>query len=142
MNSCAQYTEIIEVYILSPSLTENYVKSTYLLSYITNWFHEPFLFWWEPLKWQSIFAFFVLQNTQLFFVKSIQSQVNFTKTLFGEYFVKALHLLNKSLKSWFDRKKFWWQQIFNFSTVCTALWSLRKFCISVFFEQFPWKQHI
>ena len=43
---------------------------------------------------------------------------NLLSRFFNKNFVKATHLLNKSLKSWFDRKKFQWDWIFHFSTVC------------------------
>ena len=46
--------------------------------------------------------------------------VEITKIYSQAFLVKISlkHLLNKSLQSWFDRKKFWWEQIFHFSTVC------------------------
>ena len=39
---------------------------------------------------------------------------------FGKKFVKTTHLLNKSLKNWFDGKKFRWEYIFHFSTLCVV----------------------
>ena len=63
---------------------------------------------------------------------------NLLSRFFGKNFVKAMHLLNKSLKSWFDGKNFQWEWIFYFSTDSTVTWKFTKFTgwLNFFFQTF------
>ena len=73
---------------------------------------------------------------------------NLLSRFFDKNFVKTTHLvdsLNKPLKSWLDGKKFWWEQIFHFPTVCFVvakevtkeLISRNFFNVIVFCSTFP-----
>ena len=56
------------------------------------------------------------------FVGVIQSQFgnccDLVSHIFGKNFVKLMFLLKILVKSWFDEKFLWWDQIFHFSTLC------------------------
>ena len=66
-----------------------------------KWFHEIFF------NWYKIFRFFTPPIVHC----TVQC---------GNYENSLSVLLNKLLKSWFDEKKFWWERISRFSTVCTV----------------------
>ena len=54
---------------------------------------------------------------------------NLLSRFFGKNFVEATHLLNKSLKSWYDGKNFGESKFFIFSTMCFSNTLLsRNFC--------------
>ena len=73
-----------------------------------------------------------------FFHRVVWKLQKFSLTLFLQKFVKASVLLKKLLDRWFDEKKFSVRRE-NFSFLHTvlhsALWSLRNFCITIFWKK-------
>ena len=77
---------------------------------MTRYFHEIF----TKNVWERIPAISTVCSAQCGNYGILVSH------FFGKNFVKATVLPNKSLKSWFDEIFFQWDQIFHFSTLCSA----------------------
>ena len=61
---------------------------------------------------------------------------NLLSRFFGIKFVKTTHLLYKLLKSWFDRKLFWWEKNFIFpQCVCVEITKIYSH-LSLFCQKF------
>ena len=64
--------------------------------------------------WTFFWKFFFFKTLHSYSFRSL-TVWKLLSSFFGKNFVKATHYyLNKSLKRWFDGKKFWWEQIFIF----------------------------
>ena len=86
--------------LLPQVFAKNVVKTTFLIKkLLMSWFDETFF------RWEQIFHFF---QTQFGYCGNLIGRL---PRFLGQNFVKATHLLNKSillyvLKSWFDGKNF------------------------------------
>ena len=141
--------------LLSHIFGENFVKITSpLLKKFLIWRVDLTKFFFSDNK---NFSFFHTAqcgnygNLLSLFLAKISWKHTFTTVCchdFAEKFRQIKVLLKKFTINWFDGKRFAWQWISCFSTLCgipcTVVWKIAKICLKFFFWKnlkiFPWKQ--
>ena len=98
---------------------------------LLSWFHEKFL----KLFYSTCLEFdFTKKIVKSSYRTQCGNYENVLSSFFGKKLVKATHLLNKSLKSWFDGKTFGESKFFIFPQCHSAVWKFRKFSVKLIYS--------